>query len=217
MISDEEAKEIKQKLLQQIEKLPQEQVQGLKDKIDGMNKEDLEDFVKQNTKGVCIFCQILQGKVQSYRVFETDNFVAILDIMPATKGHTIILPRKHVEFLTELSNDEYHEMFAFARKIIPTLMSVTGANSVDFYLNQGKQRVPHLALNLIPRYEKDEVNFTWKKDTAKERELQDLSLRISSALGKVMEREEQKRAAEKQEEEESEAQQLMKHTQERIP
>ena len=220
MISDEEAKEIKKQLLEQISKLPKEQVPGLKEKIESMNNEELEQFVNQQTKQTCIFCQIVQGKAKTFKVYEDNNFIAVLDIMPATRGHVIILPKKHAQFLTQLSDDDTKEFFLLAKKIIPIIIQITKCQGIDLYISQGiKQRIPHLALNLIPRYpdDKDKVSFDWERKPAQEKELQEISKQISIVLNQITEREHSQKQETIQKEEESEAQKMMKHVQERMP
>lgn len=218
MITDEEAKEIKKQLLQQLKKFPEEQIRELKEKIEAMNNEELEDFIKEKTKGACIFCQIVSGQVKSYKIFEDENFIVVLDIMPASRGHTIILPKKHAQFLTQLTDDEIKNIFVLTKKIIPILINITKAKGISIYVAQGiDQKVPHFAINLIPRHEKDGLSFEWKKQPAQERELLDLSKEISFVFNKIIESEKEKKAEEKQKEEETEAQKLAKHVQERMP
>jgi histidine triad (HIT) family protein len=218
MISDEEAKEIKKQLLQQIEKIPKEQVPGLKEKIQEMNNKELEEFVKEKTKNACIFCQIIQGQIKAYKVFEDNKFIVVLDIMPATRGHIIILPKKHIQFLHQMSDEETKDFFLLAKKIIPILIQITKCQGADIYISQGiSQKIPHLALNLIPRYQDDKISFDWERKPAQEKELQELSNQISLFLNKIKEEEHKQNQKVKQKEEESEAQKLMKHIQERIP
>jgi histidine triad (HIT) family protein len=218
MISDEEAKEIKKQLLQQIEKFPEDQRDAIKQKIESMDNEQLEQFVKQQTKQSCIFCEIVKGNVKSYKIYEDNKIIAMLDIMPATKGHIIIIPKQHVQFLTQLTDDEVKNIFLIARKIIPFITQITNCQGVDLYLAQGiNQKVPHLTLNLIPRYQNDKINFDWQREKADEKELGELQKQISSQLDKIKQKEHQEKKEVKQEKEESEAQKMMKHIQERIP
>ena len=105
--------------------------------------------------------------------------------MPANKGHVLVLPKKHVQLLTQMPEDDAKELFAVARKLMPVIINTTKAQGVDIYLAQGiEQRIPHLALNLIPRHEKDNENisFGWKKEKADEKELEQTREKMASAV-----------------------------------
>lgn len=231
MIDDKGAEKIKEHLLQQleqqIENLPEEQqpqLEALKEQIENMSNEELEDFLKERTKEAkeapCLFCQIISNQIKSYKIFEDENFLAILDIMPASRGHTIILPKQHIQFLTQLDDELTKQLSLIVKKIIPTIINITKAQGIDVFVAQAQgidQKVPHLAINLIPRYENDNLSFEWPKKQAQEKELHDLHKKISFALSKIIEVEEEKEQKERKEEEENEAQKLMKHIKERIP
>lgn len=222
MISDEEAQEIKEQLFKQLEKFPEDKRETLRQEIESMDNGQLEKFIQQQTKQSkqqsCIFCEIVKGNIKAYQIYEGEHFLAMLDIMPATKGHTIIIPKQHIQFLTQMSDKDVKEIFMLARKIIPFITGKTQCQGVDVYIAQGiSQRIPHLALNLIPRYQDDKVNFDWNREKADEKQLESLAKDLSSELNKIKQKEHEEKQEVKQEKEESEAQQMMKHIHERIP
>ena len=69
-----------------------EQAKQLQERLSKMSPEELKAYQKQQ----CIFCQIIEGKVQSKKIFEDEHSIAILDINPANPGHTLLLPKEHL-------------------------------------------------------------------------------------------------------------------------
>ena len=64
----------------------------------------------------CIFCKILNGDIPSNKVFENDNFIAILDAFPANEGHTLVIPKKHFENIFEIDEEVLKEGYAIAKR-----------------------------------------------------------------------------------------------------
>lgn len=110
----------------------------------------------------CIFCKIINGDIHSKKVYEDDDFLAILDVAPATKGHVLILPKEHAKTLADLSDDKASKILILAKKIIKAMMEVHSFNNYNIIQNNGKlagQSVDHFHLHLIPRYSIDEVGL----------------------------------------------------------
>lgn len=110
----------------------------------------------------CIFCKIINKEIPAKIVYEDNDFLAMLDIAPATKGHVLILPKEHAATLTELSDDKASKILVLAKKIINAMMKVHGFTSYNLIQNNGKlagQTVNHFHLHLIPRYSVDDVGL----------------------------------------------------------
>lgn len=110
----------------------------------------------------CIFCKIINKEIPSKRIYEDDDFLAILDVAPATKGHVLILPKEHAKNLVELSDDKASKILILAKKIIQAMMKVHGFTNYNLVQNNGRlagQTVEHFHLHLIPRYSVDEVGL----------------------------------------------------------
>lgn len=110
----------------------------------------------------CIFCKIINNEIPSKKVYEDNDFLAILDVSPATKGHVLILPKEHAETLVELSDDKSSKIIILAKKIIKAMMKVYGFSDYNLIQNNGKlagQSVNHFHLHLIPRYGSGEVGL----------------------------------------------------------
>ena len=109
MLSKEDAEKIKQQLLAQLSKLPEAQVKNLRDQITSMNPAELERFISRSRaasqqttgatgaaagevkEGECLFCQIAQGKIETIKIYEDNNVLAILDIAPANPGQVFLM------------------------------------------------------------------------------------------------------------------------------
>ena len=100
MITQEQSDEIKQHLLQQLTNFPEEKREQIKNQIMAMTLQDIENFVKQNQLDhlqQCIFCSIAKGETSSFKIDENQDNIAILEINPLSKGHALIIPKKHLE------------------------------------------------------------------------------------------------------------------------
>lgn len=110
----------------------------------------------------CIFCKIINKEIPSKVVYEDNDFLAMLDIAPATKGHVLILPKEHASTLVELSDDKASKILILAKKIINAMMKVYDFTGYNLIQNNGKlagQTVNHFHLHLIPRYSVDDVGL----------------------------------------------------------
>ncbi len=114
----------------------------------------------------CIFCKILAGEIPSYKVYENDNVIAILDISQATKGHTIIIAKKHVKNIYELSEKDSAEIFKVVPKLANAIKQAFNPIGMNVLVNADRplQSVMHLHIHLIPRYEDDELVMKFKNN-----------------------------------------------------
>lgn len=122
----------------------------------------------------CIFCKIVSGDIPSYKIYEDDNFLAILDISQFTEGHTILIPKKHYEFIWDIPNGK--EYFEVSQKISKHFMDNLGYKYVDS-ASFGRM-VPHAHFHLIPHNgEKND----WSKAISKVGDMQTDSTRRPTA------------------------------------
>lgn len=106
----------------------------------------------------CIFCKIARGEEEAEKVYESDKVVAFLDIKPRSPGHTLVMPKKHVEVLTELENELLFEIFKAVKKVENMLKRALNPDAFNVGINDGKdagQVIPHLHVNIFPRFEDD--------------------------------------------------------------
>jgi histidine triad (HIT) family protein len=101
----------------------------------------------------CIFCKILKGEIPSKKVYEDDKVVAIMDVNPKVDGHTLVIPKKHVNDFTELSDEDVLDIFKVAKYLGPKMMNKLGARALTCGINYGdSQAVKHVHLHLLPDY-----------------------------------------------------------------
>jgi len=136
----------------------------------------------------CVFCSIRDGKTPSYKVYEDDYVFAVLDIKPANPGHLLVAPKKHYPLITQLTINEMAQLFSVARTMIPVILAATGAKGANIVHSAGPvagQRSPHAFLNVIPRFEDDDVIISWKSKEMDEQQFRELQKKIVSTLSEM--------------------------------
>lgn len=131
----------------------------------------------------CVFCKILAGNIPSTTVYEDDDFKAIMDISPATKGHIIIIPKKHVANIYEMDDDMASKVLIVAKKIAGAIKDELQCAGLNIIQNNGEvagQTVFHYHMHIIPRSQGDTVKVTWEPGSYQDGE----ASRIASALKK---------------------------------
>ena len=101
----------------------------------------------------CIFCNMAQGKAPCFMVGEEELSFAILDINPFSKGHCLVLPKRHVPWWHELSEAENISLFSMAKKVADRMMKVLNPDFVCMYARG--RRIPHTHIFLVPTYSGD--------------------------------------------------------------
>ena len=112
----------------------------------------------------CIFCKIINGKIPAAKVYEDSRVISFLDIMPANKGHCLVLPKKHSQTLVEMSEDDLIATIKAAKKVASALSLSFGNGSFNIVMNNGKeagQLVNHAHMHIIPRFQKDRLRIKW--------------------------------------------------------
>lgn len=106
----------------------------------------------------CIFCKIINKEISNYTVYE-DNFVlAFLDVHPCSKGHTLVIPKKHVSEVGELGAEEWQQLMSGLQRVIQKIDEVIKPDGMNIGINNRSaagQAVPHVHWHIIPRYEDD--------------------------------------------------------------
>ncbi len=133
----------------------------------------------------CIFCKIAAGIIPSATVYEDDDFRAILDIAPAHKGHTILLPKAHAANIFELPEDIAAKTLPVVKKIAKAIKEETGCDGINVLQNNGEaagQTVFHLHVHIIPRYKEDCILPTWPQGAYEDGEAAELAEKINKKL-----------------------------------
>lgn len=104
---------------------------------------------------MCVFCDIINHKIPSKTVFENDDVLAILDIAQVTRGHTIVMPKKHVKNILEADARTVSDCMETVRRLAAVIQEKTGCSGINILNNCGEaagQSVDHLHFHIIPRY-----------------------------------------------------------------
>lgn len=110
--------------------------------------------------GDCLFCKIVAGDVPSTKVYENDSVIAIMDIVPWTKGHCLVIPRAHSENIFEISEEDATEVIKAARKLAGAVKKGLQSDGLNLLQSNGHaawQSVQHFHLHLIPRWFSDSL------------------------------------------------------------
>ena len=112
----------------------------------------------------CVFCKIIAGKIPAAKVYEDKDVVSFLDIMPANKGHCLVVPKQHSQTLIDMEEDDLSATIKAAKKIARALSLSFGNGSFNIVMNNGKeagQVVNHSHIHIIPRFQKDRLRIKW--------------------------------------------------------
>jgi len=132
----------------------------------------------------CIFCKIVKGEIPCYKIYEDKNFLAFLDIQPISKGHTLIIPKKHYNTFLETPPDLLAKMTPIIQKIGVAVQKATQANGFNIGLNNGTaagQIIMHTHFHIIPRFNNDGLH-TWPSIKCSEEEFKKIEQEIKSNL-----------------------------------
>ena len=106
----------------------------------------------------CIFCKIINQGIPSHIVHEEKNVLAFFDILPISPGHTIVVPKKHVADVEDLTDDEFKAMSLLVKKIGKAMIESLGVKGYSIFLDNksaANQHVPHAHFHVVPRAEGD--------------------------------------------------------------
>jgi len=134
-----------------------------------------------------VFCRIIDGEIPSTKVYEDDDVLAILDISQTTRGHTLVMTKKHYDSFLSCPQELVHKVYDVAQRIGRAEIGILGAKGVNILTNVGEmagQSVPHFHVHIIPRYLGGEGGFqiTMKGQDTTHMDLPLLAQSISKAM-----------------------------------
>ena len=129
----------------------------------------------------CIFCKIANGEIPSKTIYEDDDFRAILDISPATKGHALIISKEHFTNIYELDEGLALKAMKVTKKIASQIKAKLECEGLNIVQNNGElagQTVFHFHIHLIPRYRNDNQKIGWNAMSLSSEELENIMKKI---------------------------------------
>src|SRR3989344_8719164 len=172
----EQIEQIKQQIIQQIENTFQkEKKESAIQQIEEMNEEELENFLAQNNliknseneEEKCVFCSIGSEKISGYKISENESAIAVLEINPVSKGHTLVIPKVHVQEISKETQD-------FAKEISTKIKEKLNAKSIQ---TEESEMFGHKIVNIIPIYEGKTLDG--KKQPASKKVLEEMQKELS--------------------------------------
>jgi len=134
----------------------------------------------------CVFCQIVDGTAPGHQVYADEYVVAFLDIRPVTRGHTLVVPRRHFTGLTDLDPEIGARIFATGQRLAAAMKSTGfGSDGVNLALNDGRaafQTVFHTHLHVLPRADGDKLRFVGGLLTRRAGDLAAVAAELRTAL-----------------------------------
>ena len=130
-----------------------------------------------------IFTKIVNGEIPSYKVAENENFYAFLDINPLAMGHTLVIPKREVDYFFDLTDDEIGAMQVFAKHVAEAIKEVLPCRKVGQAV-LGLE-VPHAHIHLVPMQSEGDLNFANAKKQFSPEEMQQTADAIRAAFEKL--------------------------------
>src|SRR5438309_3135029 len=109
----------------------------------------------------CVFCAVIAGEAPAIRIHEDDRYLAILDIRPFTRGHTLVIPKQHTQDLTDTPPETPADMVKLGQRIAQAARATELADATNIALNDGRpafQTVLHIHLHVPPRRDGDKLS-----------------------------------------------------------
>jgi histidine triad (HIT) family protein len=132
-----------------------------------------------------VFCKIVDGEIPCYKLYEDDDVLAFLDISQVTKGHALVISKKHFENFLSTPQEIMHKVMDVAQRIGQVDIKLLGAKGVNILSNcypEAGQSVMHFHVHVIPRYEEDKGFEITMKNNAEGLNLPALAGEIKSKL-----------------------------------
>ncbi|HNS12948.1 MAG TPA: HIT family protein [Bacteroidia bacterium] len=125
-----------------------------------------------------IFSKIIRGEIPCYKIAENENFFAFLDISPLAKGHTLVIPKKEVDYIFDIDDDSHKEFWHFAKQVSVAIKNAIPCRRIGVAVIG--LEVPHAHIHLIPMNKVSDMNFASPKLKIGSDELEKIAQKIRS-------------------------------------
>jgi len=134
----------------------------------------------------CLFCKIVNKEIPSRIITETENSIAFLDAFPVSRGHTLVITKKHYEKVQDMTDNDNNDLFDTVHNVISKVDKLTGSTLLAIHNGKDSgQEIPHVHVHLIPREVDDQAGpvHSMFKDRPKlsDEELEQLCAKIKSS------------------------------------
>jgi len=130
----------------------------------------------------CIFEKIIKGEIPAAKVWEDENFLAFLSIAPINPGHTLVIPKKHIEYVFDLDPTDYTQLMIACRPIADAIKKAFNPKTGKVGILVEGTGVPHVHVHLIPVNNNGDINFSRARHDVSFEELQENAEKIKSSL-----------------------------------
>ncbi|MEU7928340.1 HIT family protein [Micromonospora sp. NPDC049801] len=137
--------------------------------------------------GTCVFCQIGAGTATALRIYETPQTMAFVPLLPATAGHTLVIPRRHVTDLWALASEDVQPLMDTVLDVSHAIREALASDGLNLIISAGQaasQTIPHLHIHLVPRWHDDPIQAIWpaRAPTIDSARLERTAERIQAAM-----------------------------------
>ncbi len=126
----------------------------------------------------CVFCKIVSGDIPSFKVLEDENHLAFLSVAPIAKGHTLIIPKSHSEYVFDMEDNSLGDMMKFSKKVAPLLSNSLKPKTGKIGIMVAGLEVSHTHIHLIPMDKEGDLSFINAKPASEDE--------LEETLGKIL-------------------------------
>jgi len=140
------------------------------------------------SRASCLICQIIENKIPSYKIYEDDLILAILDVNGANLGHCFIIPKNHYPIIEQVPDAEIVNLFSIANKISGIIFEKLKVQGTNIFVANGipaGQTVAHFLINVIPRKENDGINLQWNPKKLNDEEISTIELKLKENIQNI--------------------------------
>lgn len=134
----------------------------------------------------CIFCKIAKGEIPAIKVLDEELVLAFMDINPSSRGHMLVIPKRHAENIFEISEGDLAAVTSAVRRCAYAVKEALKAEGITVLQLNGKasdQLVPHLHVHIMPRWENDGMSVSqWEMGKGNIEELQEIARKVQEHL-----------------------------------
>jgi histidine triad (HIT) family protein len=127
-----------------------------------------------------IFSKIVKGEIPCYKIAETENYLAFLDVFPLAKGHTLVIPKKETDYIFDIEDDEFVGLHLFSKKVAQAIKKAIPCKRIGVAVIG--LEVPHAHIHLIPLNNVSDINFSRPKLNLSKEELEETAEKIREKL-----------------------------------